>query len=300
MKTLRRIRYSITRGLRNLVQHGHTALHSVWIIAAALSVLGLVALLYLNVQRVTTAELGSSRVSVFMTLAASPAESEALRQRIAEHPFVASSRVVPPGEGLAELADHLNQPPAIFGAEAEKSVPQVIDFTVRHRFRTQVRALVTQIEADPQVEAVVYLERLLDQAVALSTVIRWIGGAFVVLVGLAFSLVVSNATLLSMQARLEEIRILLLIGAPHGFVRRIFIVEGLGIAGLGTALALGLVALGFQALKLTLTESELAPNIAAQMQFFPPFALLIIAGVLLGLAALGSLLAIQRMLRQVG
>ena len=129
-----------------------------------------------------------------------------------------------------------------------------------------------------------------------------LGNAFVTVLGVLFSLavvvVVANTIRLDVAGRVEEIQVLQLVGASHGFIRQPFLYSGFWYGLLGASLAL--IVLSACMLYLARPLSELLDAYGNTFEVSGlsgrEVLLVLLSGAVLGL--LGAWLAVQRYIRQ--
>jgi cell division transport system permease protein len=292
------LRYGIPRALRGLRTNWRANANNVLILAASLSVLGMIVLLYLNVVHFSESWLSNTTVSLFLRPGLADAQRGALLEQVRRHPLVKDARLVSPAEGLRDLADKLGADRSLLAGAGSEGVPYTIDFDLFVDYRDRVGSVAERFRGLPGVADVVYTERLLEQVRRFFVLVKAIGGFFIGLILVSFFLIVSHATRLSLYARREEIEILSLVGATRPFICSAFIVEGLLMALAGGALAVGIVWLCHQLLIAGLSWNDVTGSLKEQAVFFPLRALgaALAAAALLG--ASSSYLAVTRLLRE--
>lgn len=112
--------------------------------------------------------------------------------------------------------------------------------------------------------------------------LRWVGLAVGILIGAVVLIVVANTIRMTLVARRETHRVLLLLGADRGFVRLPLVIEGAMACGLSAVLALGF-AYGVYLL--------LAPRLAVLPIFLPVDWMAVYLGVALVLGGFGGVVA---------
>jgi cell division transport system permease protein len=119
------------------------------------------------------------------------------------------------------------------------------------------------------------------------------GMALAVLLGVTVVFIISNSVRLALYSREQEIELLQWIGATRGFIQGPFLIEGMMLAMLGSALAVGVLAGVYYALPREVFFFLSRPN---GLDFLPfsVVACMIGGGGLLGLA--GGLVSVSRFL----
>jgi cell division transport system permease protein len=87
------------------------------------------------------------------------------------------------------------------------------------------------------------IQKLVDQVLTVTNILRTGGLVLLVLVGLTVLFIIINTIRLAVVARAEEIDIMRLVGASDAFIRWPFIFEGAMVGLLGALITLGLLSL---------------------------------------------------------
>ena len=117
--------------------------------------------------------------------------------------------------------------------------------------------------------------------------------ALAVLLGVSVVFIISNSVRLALYSRGQEIELMQWIGATRGFIQGPFLIEGMLLAMLGTALSIGILAGLYYALP---HEAVLFLSHTAGLDFLPlpVVASMIVGGGLLGFA--GGLVSVGKFL----
>ena len=149
---------------------------------------------------------------------------------------------------------------------------------------------------DSPSESLKYGQKSVAQLFQLTTYVRYIGIALIVLLIFIALVFINNTIRLAILARRKEIAIMRLVGASNGFIRGPFLMEGALHAIIGSLFAVGV---------LELLRNLALPKLAGALKFLAidvnagTFAIiyvgLVIAGLIIGL--FGSALAMRRYLK---
>ncbi|HET7360008.1 MAG TPA: permease-like cell division protein FtsX [Rhodanobacteraceae bacterium] len=186
-----------------------------------------------NLEQIASNLGRTQAVNVFMQAHAKASAVTALAARVRQRDDVGAVSVRTPDQGLKELASMQGFANAL-GALDYNPLPYVLVIEPReHAPAAAVDALVAALRGMPGVDQVrddgTWRQRL-DTLVDLG---RRVMAVLAVLLAMAALLVIGNSVRQDIRSRAEEIAVLKLVGASHGFVRRPFLYAGLwyGLAG---------------------------------------------------------------------
>lgn len=293
------MRYGIPRARQSLARSPWAALNSVLILTASLAVMGVIGLLYLNVEHFARLWLSNTSISLFLRADLDDDGRAAILERVRRHPLVKSAALVGPQEGLKVLAERLGGDSSLLAGIDPDTLPYAVDFDVVVDYRKRLAEIAKTFRNIPGVEEVIYTERVLEKIDLFFTLTQALGALFLGLLTVSFYLTIAHSTRLSLNARREELQILDLVGATRGVIRSAFVVEGVVIATAGYALALALVAACYAAVTQGLGLNPLTRTLQGQTVFLPWPALVGAFAVTVGLAALSSRRAVNHMLREL-
>ncbi len=262
---------------------------SITTIAFSLFAFGLFGLVTLNIRDALQKVEERVEIRAFVEDGTESGKLATAANTIAAYPEVASVDVVTKSEALKRARQELGEFSDVFDADF---LPASLDIRLRPGFRDPktVRAVSDRVRLFPFVDDVRYGEEWITKLYRLRNIAAVVATAL----GLAFAVVaiiIIGATIrMAVLARSKEIRIMRLVGATDGFVRRPFLIEGFVKGVLGGVLALGLTWLAMELVQRYLNF---------QTVFFDRN--LAIVGVLSGaiIGTLGSAVSVGRHLRRV-
>lgn len=289
--------FSIVASLGRLVQRPLASLLTITVMALALTLPAALGLALENLARLQGSVQASHDVTVFLAPGTPAAQVEALVARLRARADVQQVQRVSPGQAL----DHLRREPdfaAAIDALGEEAARAALPEVLHLMPRGDASTLVASVQALPGVERVQYdavWQQRLQHWLALGTRLVQV---LAVLLGLGAVLVVGNTVRLDIQARSEEISVLLMLGASEGFVRRPFLYLGLwyGLAAGALALALLRVIGILVQPPLDALAASYGSRFTLQGPALPDSLALLLVAILLGW--LGALLAVGRHLRE--
>lgn len=291
--------YSIPRAARNLWKNWLASFNSVLIVASSLAVLGMIAILYLNIVHISETLLSNTTVSLFLKSDLPGEDREALLEAVRKHPMVHNAVLVTPEEGLKSFAVKLGADESFLTDLEKEGLPYTIDFEVYVDYRKRIGGIAGQLGGLPGVEEAVYAERLIDKVKLFFNLTKGVGLFFSALILISFCLIIASSTRLSLHSRRQEIEILHLAGATRGFIRSGFLVEGVLVAVAGWALALTLVGFAFRLIIAGLTWNAFTMQLKELSIFFSWQMLAASLAVIIVLGAISSQHSVNRMLREI-
>jgi cell division transport system permease protein len=173
---------------------------------------------------------------------ASPADVQALQERIAALPPVSDVTYVSKDEALARFR-------AARAAQGEEDLTAYLDANPLHaslevklRNPTDFAAVNAALAGDPAVERVKNITDLVNRVLTVTEFLRTAGIVILGIIGAIVLFIIINAIRLAVVARSEEIEVMRLVGASDAFIRWPFVFEGALVGLLGAAIALGVIA----------------------------------------------------------
>lgn len=262
---------------------------SILTIVAAVFVLGVVVMVTTNVERWAEGWRSAAEFSVYLADEIADADRDRVRAAIAGSPAVEAHEYVSRGEAARRFARMF--PDLAGAATAGAALPASFEIRARPAALADGQAdrLAAQLRQRPGVSDVRFDRTWLDRITRIASAIRYTGLVLGLVLASAAALTVASVVRLTLQARLQEIDIMYLVGAPLSFIRGPFVFEGVLQGGIGAAIAVAMLAGAYLALRarLVATLGSAVPG----LQFLPWFwiAGLVGGGLLLG--CVGGLIA---------
>ena len=174
---------------------------------------------------------------------AQPSQVEELRQRVLLLPEVAEVTYVSRDEALARFRERLKE-------QGEEDLSKALDSNPLHA-SLEVKLVTPEVFGDVVgmlreeriVEKVKEQQKLVDELLTVTNVLRTAGTVLLVVVGIIALFIIVNTIRLAVFARADEIEIMRLVGASDAFIRWPFVFEGAFVGFLGAVLSLAVLAL---------------------------------------------------------
>ena len=225
-------KYALRDTCRLLFRHWGLSLLTLLTASCVLYLLGFTALFALNVRHMV------SRVERGLVIQAYMKKGEKADEalsRLQSAPYVTSVKAISPDEALERLRAKLGNQARAVTLLGENPLPWSIEITVVKA--EYVTPLVRDLVSLPSVEDVIYSGKLAER---LSTVSKASSGASALILILAVvisSLVIFNTIRIAIYSRMEEIEVMLLIGATRTYISLPFVLQGMFLGAGGALIA---------------------------------------------------------------
>jgi cell division transport system permease protein len=172
-----------------------------------------------------------------------PSQVEEVRQRVLLLPEVADVTFVSREEALAKFRERLKEQGEEDLTKALDSNPLHASLEVKLVTPEVFGAVVAMLREEPIVEKVKEQQKLVDELLTVTDILRTAGTVLLVVVGVIALFIIVNTIRLAVFARADEIEIMRLVGASDAFIRWPFVFEGALVGFLGAVLTLAALAL---------------------------------------------------------
>jgi cell division transport system permease protein len=290
---MRALRYAFDEALASLWRGRQSGILSTATIALALFVLGTFLVATSNLERLGNEWSRSAELSVYLHDDVTASDRTAVESLLTAAPIVTSHHYISKDEALKRFKTTFAELAGAVETVEGNPLPASYDVRLQAAPGTaeQAAALAERLGQTPGVSDVRYDRQWLDRLLSAVTLIRGVGVALGALLTIAAALTVANVVRLALWARRDEIEIMHLVGAPQAYIRGPFVMEGVLQGGIGSAVALALLAATFLAVRaaylLPLADTL---NLSAIRFLAPAVCLLLVAGGML-VGCLGGLLA---------
>ena len=178
--------------------------------------------------------------SIYFEVGASEGEVNKLVQQIRSQVEVATVRTITPEEALDEFSSYTEITDAMMLLESNP-LPASARVTVDDELSLErLSEIASQFDAASAIEEIVVERAWLERLHAVDELVSRLGWVLGILFGAGAVLITAASVRLALEMRLEEIKVLKLVGATNAFVRRPFLYFGI-IYGLGGALVAAMV-----------------------------------------------------------
>ncbi|MEM6708552.1 MAG: permease-like cell division protein FtsX [Pseudomonadota bacterium] len=256
-------------------------------------------LLQVNLTAVGGAWEGRPGVSIYFDHGADPKLADALGERLQAQPGVALVERITPAEaleqfqafgGLQDALDLVEDNPLPLSLRVVLSPAATADDLV---------TILRLAERADDVDEVVVEKTWLERVGQLSSLVRRLGSMLALLFGVGAVLVTASSVRLAIEARLEEVRVMKLVGASDAQLRRPFLYFGAYYGVGGAVVAAMLLSLALIVIEPPLTALLASYDQPLKTRGFDPTFLIVTLSIGLILGVTGALFAARGRLNRL-
>lgn len=287
--------YVLIRGLRGMGQSPLVQMIAIGTMAVCMLLLGTTLLIFQNTRAIAVEWGVDVPVTVYMAEGTTAEDAGQLAQRLRDMPEVSAVDHIGPEQALDRLEQGLGSSASMLEGVDAQALPDSLEVYFESDVAPDFSARLSEkLQAREEVDEVSVLGPWVQQANEMLDTLRHLALGIGLLVSMACMAIVWSTIKLGVFARRAEVEILRLVGGTPGFVRGPFLVEGLVQGALGSAAALMILWLTFDALRPHLEDGLSLVFAAGSIHFFTPGQLLIGLGFGGLLGVLGSRAAVAR------
>ena len=248
-----KIKFFLGEVFRNFTRNAGMQATAIGTVAVTIVLLGLFLYVRAGIAHMSGDVFSRITISTYMKTDATSSQVEAVRTALAQDDRILTATFVPKKDGLKELRERMK-------GQIDTSI--LTENPLPDKFRISVRdpqfvpAVAASIRKLPGVQSVDYGQEVVQRMLQLANVGRRVGIAVIALFVLVAGIIISNTIRLTVFARRREISIMQLVGATNMYIRLPFICEGLLDGILGSAVAIGILAIA---------RASLVPKLAAAL-----------------------------------
>jgi cell division transport system permease protein len=261
----------------------------------AMVIVGFFLLVFFNVQTAASTLGDRIGISVYLKDGVTTHEREFLLGRIMAEPGVKKATYLSKAEALALFKKELKGQEALIQGLGENPLPDSYELIIERRYTEpeKLEAMAKKISGMLGVENVSYGKQGAEVLTGLYKMLTYGGTALAILLGVSVVFIISNSVRLALYSRGQEIELMQWIGATRGFIQGPFLIEGMLLAMLGSALAVAVLAAVFYSLPQEIVLFLSRPH---GLDFLPleVVAYIIAGGGILGLV--GGLVSVNKFL----
>lgn len=241
--------YSIKTGLKNIFRNHTFSLASIGTITACLFLFGLFYCVLVNFQGMLDNLEQSVSVTVFFNDDIDEARILEIQDLVEMRDEVAEVTYISEDEAwnsfkdqyFANVDDSVDKSLVEKNLEADNPLAGASNLQIALKDTSKQSDLVAYLETLTEVRKVNSLDSVADSFASMSRLISYVSLGIVIILVLVAIFLISNTIRIGIAVRKEEIAIMKYIGATDIFVRGPFLVEGIVIGLVGSAIPVGLL-----------------------------------------------------------
>jgi cell division transport system permease protein len=280
----------------NLRTNRTTTVVAIVTTAFTLACVGIFLLSYVNLRNAAAWLQEDIKIIVYLDDRTSGEETRELEGKLKADRMVAGVRYISKEQALGEFRAQFPSDSHLLEGLGENPLPASFIVTPATGYQSPdaVSRWAERARTMAGVAKVDYNQEWID---ALAGLIRYIEltaiGVGMILSAAAVT-IIGNTIRLALFARREEIEILRLIGATRAFIRIPYFLEGAVLGACGSALALGILKLGFELFRQQISSAGRFQGIENMVSFFPLSICVAFVAVGMGLGVAGSVVSLRR------
>lgn len=300
------IGYFFKESLQGFTRNLSTALGSIVTIFLSLMIIGVFLVGGVMVDRLLSSVEDEVSITAYVSDSAAQTDIDKVMSDVRAMEGVASVSFTTKDQALENFKESMTSDPGILeqlgdvnplpaSIDIELTDAQLVEGVANQIIANSTYAKICEDSNDVS-DSVKYGSTTTKRLLTLTTYVRYVGAALIVLLIFIALVFINNTIRLAILARRKEIAIMRLVGASNGFIRGPFLMEGALHAVIGSLLAVGVIQLlrVFAVPQLQSALMFLNFNIDATTYLFI-YVALVVAGLVIGL--IGSALAMRRYLK---
>ncbi|MBR2500517.1 MAG: permease-like cell division protein FtsX [Clostridia bacterium] len=292
----RSVKYYTKQATGNVFANGWMSIASVFTVIASLLVFGVFFLLTLNLNYIASQFEGDYEIILVVDENYTFEQTEQLRPQIEAIEFIENVTFDSKESRLDDLKQDMGDNAYLFDGYAENN-PLRDWYKVTLTDLSQSETVVAQIESIEGIVKVIFNQDTIDSLLSATDYLSNISIWIMVALGIISIFIISNTIKLTVFSRAKEINIMKYVGATDWFIRWPFIIEGIIIGLVGSAVSLLIISFGYNGLTaffgtLGISFVSFKPISQILPYLIPMFLLL---GIILG--GIGSLISVRKHLK---
>ena len=293
------LKYLTHEGFRNIWVNRLMTLASVTVLLACLVIIGVGAMAFFNIDVLLDKVEAQNVVMVYVEMESDDLATSSVGVELQKMDNVENCEFVPKEDAFREQIESMGGDSAVFDGFTECPLPDAYKVTLKDL--SQFSVTVDQIKAMPNVSSVRENGDLASKLLSIRRAVTIVSIGLVAMLFLVALFIIANTIRITMFSRKLEINIMKAVGATNWFIRWPFLVEGVLIGVIASALSLG-VLWGLYELAVV-SFSDLLGSLGFGLVPFSQYALQIF-GVFLGIGVftggVGSMISMNKYLKEQG
>ena len=290
--------YLIGEGFSNVFKNKKSTGASLIIMCATMIIFGVFLILGENINHFVEDIKSEQGFQVFIKVDATQEEIDKFGEDIRKIDGISTAEFISKEAGLNTMKERLKDDKGVldgFNVEAFKA-----SYMVKITDLEKSQEIQDQIKQIPNYAKITSSDETISALVRLASGIRIFTGAILILLIVISIFIISNTIKLTVHARRKEISIMKYVGATNNFIRWPFIVEGMIIGILSSAVSIAIVGGAYNFIATELVNASFMKMIGMSLVGFGDMLSSIIVVYMLlgiGIGALGSVISMRKYLK---
>ena len=292
--------YLIGEGFSNVFKNKKSTGASLMIMCATMIIFGVFLILGENINHFVREVEDAQGIQVFATREATTEQVQKLGEEIKKINGVNTTQYVSKETALDQMKEKFSEHEEFLeGYEGENNIfsdSYVVTLTDLNLLE-QVQEEISKLD---NVKEITSSNETVSTLIDLANGIKIVTGVILVLLIIISIFIIANTIKLTVHARRKEISIMKYVGATNGFIRWPFIVEGMIIGIISSAISILLVAIAYNFIAEQMVNSQFMKMVGVSLVGFSDmFSSIIFVYMLLGIGigALGSIISMRKYLK---
>lgn len=289
-------RHFIT-AIQNIWRNGVMSFSSIFAVTITLVLIGVISVLALNVQGITTNIESGVRIYVKLDRTISEEEEKQVGVEIEKIRNVETAKYSSKDEELTKLIEGYEDGAELFETYRADN-PLGAAYEVEVKDPKEISKVAKSIEGIAHVNNVTYGGDSTSDMVKTLSMVRTGGSIFVVGLTVVALFMIANTIKITITSRQTEVSIMRMVGASNWYIRIPFMLEGMLIGLIGSIVPILIVVYGYSTLY-NMTGGIIASSMLSLIKPYPfirDFSF-ILAGLGSGVGLIGSYVSIRRFLK---
>jgi len=243
---LRNLRYFLKEATKSLIKNRLMSVASIFTVASCVLILTIYYCIAQNIEYFLTQFENTMGLTVFLSGDLSADDVNRLYNVVNGMDEVKSVRYVNEEEALIRFAETLGDESDLYDA-LQNDNPLHRSFEIELHSNRAQKEVIAALEAlgDEGIGKIRHTVEIVDLFISINNVARIVSGVFAVCLGLISVTIIMNTIKLTVNSRRSEIGIMKYVGATNWFIRWPFVIEGILIGLIGSAIPVALCVIGY-------------------------------------------------------
>ena len=292
--------YLIGEGFSNVFKNKKSTGASLMIMGATMIIFGVFLILSENINHFVQEVESEQGIQVFATDEATDEQIQQLGEEINQIEGVNTVEYVSKEEALDQMKEKFAENEDLLeGYEGENNIftaSYVVTLTDLN-LNTQVQQQISKLA---NVKKITNANEVIATLIDFANGVKIVTGVILILLVIISVFIIANTIKLTVHARRKEISIMKYVGATNGFIRWPFIVEGMIIGVIASAISILVIAIAYNFIAEQMVNSSFMKTVGISLVGFSEmFSSIIFVYMLLGvgIGAIGSIISMRKYLK---